>query len=59
MSKPAWIFLCLTLMTASLGLSTTSQRVQTTAFIVSVVFGSLLMLTLIAGRKIKFDPVLR
>ncbi len=59
MSKTAWLFLCLTLVTALLGLSTTSQDEQTTAFIASAVFGSLLMLALIAGRRIKFDPVLR
>ncbi|WP_248752561.1 PA3371 family protein [Pseudomonas sp. MWU15-20650] len=59
MSKTAWLFLCLTLVAALLGLSTTSQDEQTTAFIASAVFGSLLMLALIAGRRIKFDPVLR
>ena len=59
MSKPAWFFLCLTLMAASLGLGATSEGVKIAAFIVSAVFGSLLMLALILGRRIKFDPILR
>ncbi|WP_032803676.1 PA3371 family protein [Pseudomonas synxantha] len=59
MSKPAWLFLCLTLMAGFLGLATDCPRAQATAFIVSAVFGSLLMLALIAGRRIKFDPLLR
>jgi hypothetical protein len=59
MSKPAWLFLCLILMTASLGLGITCERLKITAFIASAVFGSLLMLTLILGRKIKFDPIFR
>ncbi|MCK3845096.1 MULTISPECIES: PA3371 family protein [unclassified Pseudomonas] len=59
MSKPAWLFLCLTLMAGFLALATDSPGVQATAFIVSAVFGSLLILALIAGRRIKFDPLLR
>ncbi len=59
MSKFAWLFLCLTLVTGALGLSASSQDGQITAFIASAVFGSLLLLTLIVGRRIKFDPVLR
>ncbi|MFL1418370.1 PA3371 family protein [Pseudomonas fildesensis] len=59
MTKSAWLFLCLTLATGVTGLETTSQDGQTTAFIASAVFGCLLILTLIVGRRIKFDPVLR
>ncbi len=59
MSKSAWLFLCLTLATALIGLETESAQGQTTAFIASAIFGSLLVLTLIVGRRIKFDPVLR
>ena len=59
MSKPAWLFLCLTLATAVLGLNVNAQDEQTTFFIASGVFASLLLLTLIVGRRIKFDPVLR
>ncbi|WP_017738209.1 PA3371 family protein [Pseudomonas sp. CBZ-4] len=59
MSKPAWLFLCMTLATAILGLNLNTQDEQTTSFIASGVFASLLLLTLIVGRRIKFDPVLR
>lgn len=63
MSKFAWIFLCLTIVTGALGLGASSQDGQTTAFIAAGiaagVFASLLLLTLILGRRIKFDPVLR
>ena len=59
MSKLGWLFLCLTLVTTFLGLSVNAQDAQTTSFIVSGVFASLLLLTLIVGRRIKFDPVLR
>jgi uncharacterized membrane protein len=59
MSKIAWLFLCLTVVTAVLGMSTSSQDAHTTTLIASAVFGSLLLLTLIVGRRIKFDPVLR
>jgi Mg2+ and Co2+ transporter CorA len=59
MSKPAWLFLCLTLAAAILGLNVNAQDEQTTSFIASGVFASLLLLTLIVGRRIKFDPVLR
>jgi len=58
MSKFAWLFLCLTTVTGLLGLSAESPD-QTTAFIASGVFASLLLITLIVGRRIKFDPVLR
>ncbi|MBO0496717.1 PA3371 family protein [Pseudomonas sp. Marseille-Q1929] len=59
MSKPAWLFLCLTLAAVILGLNVNAQDEQTTSFIASGVFASLLLLTLIVGRRIKFDPVLR
>jgi uncharacterized membrane protein len=59
MSKSAWLFLCLTVVTAVLGMSTSSQGAHATTLIASAVFGSLLLLTLIVGRRIKFDPVLR
>ncbi|BDB21477.1 hypothetical protein cym2001_48420 [Pseudomonas sp. CYM-20-01] len=59
MNKYAWLFLCLTVATAVLGLGAESQDGTTTAFIASGVFASLLLLTLIVGRRIKFDPVLR
>jgi uncharacterized membrane protein YqgA involved in biofilm formation len=59
MSRPAWLFLCLTLATALLGLSNAMQDSRTLVFIASAVFGCLLILTLALGRRIKFDPVLR
>ncbi|AZE85349.1 hypothetical protein C4J98_3960 [Pseudomonas orientalis] len=59
MSKPAWLFLCLTLVTALLGLNDDAQESATLAFIASAVFGCLLILSLAVGRRIKFDPVLR
>lgn len=59
MSKLGWLFLCLTLVATLLGLNVNAQDAQTTSFIVSGVFASLLLLTLIVGRRIKFDPVLR
>lgn len=59
MNKFAWLFLCLTTTTGILGLNADSHDGQTTAYIASGVFASLLLLTLIVGRRIKFDPVLR
>lgn len=59
MTKYAWLFLCLTAVTAVLGLGAESQDGRITAFIASGVFASFLLLTLIVGRRIKFDPVLR
>ncbi|MGA9703988.1 PA3371 family protein [Pseudomonas sp.] len=59
MSKFAWLFLCLTVTTGILGLSASSDDAQTTALVATGVFASLLLLTLILGRRIKFDPVLR
>ena len=59
MTKSAWLFLCLTLVTGVLGLSTVSQDGQTLARVAAGVSASLLLITLIVGRRIKFDPVLR
>lgn len=59
MTKFAWLFLCLTAFTGAVGVGAESQDNQTTAFIASGVFASLLFLTLVVGRRIKFDPVLR
>ncbi|HCT06320.1 MAG TPA: hypothetical protein DIW86_13230 [Pseudomonas sp.] len=59
MNKPAWLLLCLTLGAGMFGLNTSAQDGQTTAFIATGVFASLLVLSLIVGRRFKFDPVLR
>jgi Mg2+ and Co2+ transporter CorA len=59
MTKFAWLFLCLTAITGILGLNADAQDAQTTAFVATGVFASLLVLTLIVGRRFKFDPVLR
>ena len=59
MTKSAWLFLCLTLTTGVFAMFTPPQDEQTTTFIAMGVFASLLMLSLIAGRRFKFDPVLR
>ncbi|WP_330212697.1 PA3371 family protein [Pseudomonas sp. Z18(2022)] len=59
MTKSAWLFLTLALATAGLGLNVVSQDAQTVAFVVAGVFGSLWVLAIIIGRRIKFDPVLR
>lgn len=59
MSKSAWLFLCLTAVTGVLGLSADSQDGQIAALVGAAVSGCLLLITLIVGRRIKFDPVLR
>ncbi|NIL17252.1 PA3371 family protein [Pseudomonas sp. AN3A02] len=59
MTKSAWLFLTLTLAAAGLGLNVLSQDVQTVSFVAAGVFGSLWVLAIIIGRRIKFDPVLR
>ncbi|PHN29884.1 PA3371 family protein [Pseudomonas sp. ICMP 460] len=59
MSKSAWLFLFLTVTSGVTGLSIASQHAQTPAFIATGVFAGLLVFTLIVGRRIKFDPVLR
>ncbi|AMW82108.1 MULTISPECIES: PA3371 family protein [Pseudomonas] len=59
MTKSAWLFLTLALAAVGLGLNVLSQDVQTVAFVAAAVFGSLWLLAIIIGRRIKFDPVLR
>ncbi|OPA99411.1 hypothetical protein BFW87_04095 [Pseudomonas fluorescens] len=59
MTKSAWFFLCLTLVTGIAGMNASTQTGQTTAFIAAGVSASFLLLTLVVGRRIKFDPVLR
>ncbi|ARB26404.1 hypothetical protein HX787_23315 [Pseudomonas tolaasii] len=59
MTKLAWLFLCLTVVTGAMGVNATTQDGQTTAFVVAGALACLLLLTLIVGRRIKFDPVLR
>ena len=59
MTKPGWLFLCLSIVSSVMGMSADSPDAQTTAFIGTGVSASLLLLTLILGRRIKFDPVLR
>jgi len=59
MTKSAWLFLCLTVATGIAGLGADTQDAQTTAFVAASACASLLLLTLIVGRRIKFDPVLR
>lgn len=41
-------------MSAALGLGATSQQAQILAFVASAVLGSLLIIALIKGRRIKF-----
>ena len=59
MTKSAWLFLCLTLTAGVFAMFTPLQDEQATAFIAMGVFASLLVLSLIVGRRFKFDPVLR
>lgn len=59
MTKSAWLFLTLALAAAGLGLNVLSHDVQTVSFVAAGVFGSLWVLAIIIGRRIKFDPVLR
>ena len=59
MSKSAAGFFILALLSGVLHLSVVQDTVVTLPLIASGVFGVLFMLALIAGRKIKFDPVLR
>lgn len=59
MNKSAWLFLTLALAAAGLGLNVLSQDVQTASFVAAGVFGSLWVLAVFIGRRIKFDPVLR
>ncbi|KTC63015.1 hypothetical protein AO262_33330 [Pseudomonas fluorescens ABAC62] len=59
MTKSAWLFLLLTVATGAYGLNTDAQNTQLTALIASGVCSGLLLFTLVVGRRIKFDPVLR
>lgn len=59
MSKLAAGFLIMTLLTGILHLSLAQEKAVTLPLIACAVFGSLFVLALVAGRKIKFDPVLR
>ena len=59
MSRSAAIFFTLALLSGILHLSLVQDTVITLPLIACGVFGALFMLALIAGRKIKFDPVLR
>ncbi|WP_223522227.1 PA3371 family protein [Pseudomonas sp. A-B-26] len=59
MSKSAAGFLILALLSGILHLALVQESVVTPPLIACGVFGGLFVLTLIAGRKIKFDPVLR
>ncbi|MEB0048223.1 MULTISPECIES: PA3371 family protein [unclassified Pseudomonas] len=59
MSKSATGFLILALFSGLLHLSWVKDTFVTPPLIACGVFGGLFVLALIAGRRIKFDPVLR
>ena len=59
MSKSATGFLILTLLSGIFHLSIAENSTVTLPLIACAVFGALFLLALIAGRRIKFDPVLR
>ena len=59
MSKSAAGCFILALLSGILHLSLVQNTVVTLPLIACGVFGALFVLALIAGRKIKFDPVLR
>ncbi|KQN56227.1 hypothetical protein ASE98_02020 [Pseudomonas sp. Leaf48] len=59
MSKSAAGFFILALLSGILHLSLTEEMVITLPLIACGLFTALFVLALIAGRKIKFDPVLR
>lgn len=59
MSKPAAGFFVLALISGIFHFSSAQQTYPTAPLIACGVFCALFMLALIAGRKIKFDPVLR
>ncbi|QHF52260.1 MULTISPECIES: PA3371 family protein [Pseudomonas] len=59
MSKSAAGFLILAVMSGVMHFSLFEDTVVTLPLIVCGVFSVLFVLALIAGRKIKFDPVLR
>ncbi|EJM90176.1 MULTISPECIES: PA3371 family protein [unclassified Pseudomonas] len=59
MSKSAAGFFVLALLSGILHLSLVEDAVVTLPLIACGVFSALFVLALVAGRKIKFDPVLR
>ncbi|VVO70429.1 PA3371 family protein [Pseudomonas fluorescens] len=59
MSKSAAGFLILALLSGILHMALVQESAVTLPLIACGVFGGLFVLALIAGRKIKFDPVLR
>lgn len=59
MSKSAAGFFILALLSGIFHLSLTQTTLITLPLIACGVFSALFVLALIAGRKIKFDPVLR
>jgi hypothetical protein len=59
MSKSAAGCFILALLSGILHLSLVQNTVVTPPLIACGVFGALFVLALIAGRKIKFDPILR
>jgi hypothetical protein len=59
MSKSAAGFLILALLSGILHLALVQEAIVTLPLIACGVFAGLFVLALIAGRKIKFDPVLR
>ncbi|MVV50288.1 hypothetical protein EJA72_18900 [Pseudomonas sp. PB120] len=59
MSKSAAGFFVLALLCGIVHLSMDKEAISTLPLIACCVFGGLFVLALIAGRRIKFDPVLR
>ena len=59
MSKSATGFFVLALLSGILHLSLVEDAIVTLPLIACGVFSALFVLALVAGRKIKFDPVLR
>jgi hypothetical protein len=59
MSKPAAGFLILAILSGALDLFLTGKDSSALPMIAFGTFTGLFVLALIAGRKIKFDPVLR
>jgi hypothetical protein len=59
MSRSAASFFTLALLSGIFHLSLTQDMVVTLPLIACGVFSTLFVIALIAGRKIKFDPVLR
>lgn len=59
MNKSAWLLLTLALAFGLLGLNVTAESPQIAAFVASGVLAATGVLALIAGRRFKFDPVLR